>query len=76
MNMMVRVIAKMACSSRELMAGSDLQYYLTWLKDQLKAPGRKWHRNRFKIILAFMLSSHCDLQAYLRRQKEEAESQV
>ena len=41
MNMMVRVIAKMACSSRELMAGSDLQYYLTWLKDQLKAPVRK-----------------------------------
>ena len=42
MNMTARVIAKMACWSRELMAGSDLQYYLTWLKDQLKAPVRKF----------------------------------
>jgi V-type H+-transporting ATPase subunit H len=36
MNMTSRVIAKMACWSREVMMGSDLQFYLTWLKDQLK----------------------------------------
>lgn len=42
MNMTARVIAKMACWSRELMAGSDLQYYLTWLKDQLKAPSNEY----------------------------------
>ena len=36
MNMTARVVAKMACWSKEKMAGSDLQYYLTWLKDQLR----------------------------------------
>merc|ERR1719273_2935691 len=36
MNMTGRVIAKMACWSRELMTGSDLQFYLTWLKDQFR----------------------------------------
>ncbi|TRY72332.1 hypothetical protein TCAL_11458 [Tigriopus californicus] len=42
MNMTSRIIAKMACWSRELMAGSDLQFYLTWLKDQLRAPGNEY----------------------------------
>ena len=42
MNMTSRVIAKMACWSRELMTGSDLQFYLTWLKDQLKAPNNEY----------------------------------
>eukprot|EP00095_Tigriopus_kingsejongensis_P010208 maker-scaffold78_size404448-snap-gene-1.9 protein:Tk10208 transcript:maker-scaffold78_size404448-snap-gene-1.9-mRNA-1 annotation:"v-type proton atpase subunit h isoform x2" len=42
MNMTSRVIAKMACWSRELMSGSDLQFYLTWLKDQLRAPGNEY----------------------------------
>jgi len=35
MNMTARVIAKMACWSRELMQGADLQFYLTKLKDEL-----------------------------------------
>ena len=37
-NMTARIVSKMACWSpaAELMAGSDLQYYLTWLKDQLR----------------------------------------
>lgn len=35
-NMTARVIAKMSCWSREKMVGSDLQFYITWLKDQLK----------------------------------------
>jgi V-type H+-transporting ATPase subunit H len=42
MNMTARVIAKMACWSRDLMTGSDLQFYLTWLKDQLRAPGNEY----------------------------------
>merc|ERR1712088_106716 len=33
--MTARVIAKMACWSREKMVGSDLQFYITWLKYQL-----------------------------------------
>lgn len=36
MNMTSRIIAKIACWSQELMDRSDLQFYLTWLKDQLK----------------------------------------
>ena len=35
-NMTARVIAKMSCWSREKMVGQDLQFYITWLKDQLK----------------------------------------
>ena len=42
MNMTARVIAKMACWSRDLMNGSDLQFYLTWLKDQLRAPNNEY----------------------------------
>ncbi|OAD56426.1 V-type proton ATPase subunit H [Eufriesea mexicana] len=36
MNMTARIIAKLACWSHELMEKTDLQFYLTWLKDQLK----------------------------------------
>lgn len=35
-HMTARIIAKMACWSKELMERSDLHFYLTWLKDQLK----------------------------------------
>ena len=38
MNMTARIVAKMACWSRELMSGPDLQFYITWLKDQLRLP--------------------------------------
>merc|ERR1739838_511606 len=43
-NMTSRVVAKMACWSPpgELMSGSDLQYYLTWLKDQLRMQGNEY----------------------------------
>ncbi|XP_043275878.1 V-type proton ATPase subunit H isoform X1 [Venturia canescens] len=36
MNMTSRIIAKLACWSHELMEKTDLHFYLTWLKDQLK----------------------------------------
>lgn len=36
LNMTSRIIAKLACWSHELMEKTDLQFYLTWLKDQLK----------------------------------------
>lgn len=39
MNMNARVIAKMACWASNPMTGSDLQFYLTWLKDQLRRQG-------------------------------------
>ncbi|XP_043500618.1 V-type proton ATPase subunit H isoform X2 [Polistes fuscatus] len=35
-NMTSRIIAKLACWSHELMEKTDLQFYLTWLKDQLR----------------------------------------
>jgi len=44
-NMTARIVAKMACwmmLSGEVMAGSDLQYYLTWLKDQLRMTGNDY----------------------------------
>lgn len=42
MNMTSRIIAKIACWSRELMDGSDLNFYLTWLRDQLKLPSNEY----------------------------------
>jgi len=42
MNMTARVIAKMACWSSTLMNGDDLKFYLTWLKDQLKASNNEY----------------------------------
>ncbi|XP_008217756.1 V-type proton ATPase subunit H isoform X2 [Nasonia vitripennis] len=36
MNMTSRIIAKLACWSHDPMEKTDLQFYLTWLKDQLK----------------------------------------
>merc|ERR1711976_498171 len=41
-NQTSRIIAKIACWSKELMEGSDLQYYLTWLKDQMKLPSNEY----------------------------------
>lgn len=35
-NMTARIIAKIACWSTELMDKADLNFYLAWLKDQLK----------------------------------------
>ena len=32
-----RIIAKLACWGKERMERSELHYYLTWLKDQLRA---------------------------------------
>lgn len=42
MNMNARVIAKIACWSKNLMDGDDLQFYLTWLKEQLKMPNNEY----------------------------------
>ncbi|CAG0882037.1 unnamed protein product [Darwinula stevensoni] len=42
MNMTSRIIAKMACWGKELMDGSDLHFYLTWLKDQMRSPGNEY----------------------------------
>nr|CAG4640767.1 EOG090X044C [Eulimnadia texana] len=35
-NMTARIIAKLACWSKDLMDGSDLHFYLTWLIEQLQ----------------------------------------
>lgn len=42
MNMTSRIVAKIACWSRELMDGTDLHFYLTWLRDQMKSPGNEY----------------------------------
>ncbi|XP_076056448.1 V-type proton ATPase subunit VhaSFD isoform X2 [Oratosquilla oratoria] len=41
-NMTARIIAKLACWSRDPMDGSDLTFYLTWLKDQLRTPNNEY----------------------------------
>lgn len=38
-NQSSRIIAKIACWSKELMTGKDLNFYLNWLKDQMKTHG-------------------------------------
>lgn len=41
-NQTSRIVAKIACWSKERMEGNDLQYYLTWLKDQMKVSGNEY----------------------------------
>ncbi|KAL1122374.1 hypothetical protein AAG570_003779 [Ranatra chinensis] len=41
-NMTARIIAKIACWSSDLMDKSDLTFYLTWLKDQLKLTNNEY----------------------------------
>ncbi|XP_072385630.1 V-type proton ATPase subunit H isoform X3 [Diabrotica undecimpunctata] len=41
-NMTSRIIAKIACWSHTLMDRSDLHFYLTWLKDQLKTQNNEY----------------------------------
>ncbi|KAK7867797.1 hypothetical protein R5R35_001210 [Gryllus longicercus] len=41
-NMTSRIIAKIACWSKEPMDRSDLHFYLTWLKDQLKQTNNEY----------------------------------
>ncbi|CAH1281803.1 unnamed protein product [Diabrotica balteata] len=41
-NMTSRIIAKIACWSQTLMDRSDLHFYLTWLKDQLKTQNNEY----------------------------------
>jgi len=41
-NMTARIIAKLACWSRDPMDGTDLVFYLTWLKDQLLITGNEY----------------------------------
>ena len=41
-NMTARIIAKLACWSRDLMDGTDLNFYLSWLKHQLQMTGNEY----------------------------------
>lgn len=43
--MTARIIAKLACWSHDLMEKTDLQFYLTWLKDQLKLSVSLYNNN-------------------------------
>ena len=37
-----RIIAKLACYSKERMGAADLKFYFTWLKQQLTAPSNQY----------------------------------
>ncbi|KAL3889425.1 hypothetical protein ACJMK2_001769 [Sinanodonta woodiana] len=41
-NQTSRIIAKIACWSKEGMENNDLKFYLNWLKDQLRLPGNEY----------------------------------
>jgi len=41
-NQTSRIIAKLACWSPEQMEGADLNFYLTWLKEQMKQPNNDY----------------------------------
>ena len=44
-NMTARIIAKIACWSEELMEGSDLNYFLCWLRDNLNLKDNDYLQN-------------------------------
>ena len=37
-NLTAWILARLACDGRQQMDAADLQFYFTWLKDQLKRP--------------------------------------
>ncbi|KAK2147227.1 hypothetical protein LSH36_563g03027 [Paralvinella palmiformis] len=41
-NQTSRILAKLACWSKDFMEGSDLHYYLTWLKDQMRIANNEY----------------------------------
>ncbi|KAA0188880.1 Atp6v1h [Hyalella azteca] len=41
-HMIARILSKMCCWGTERMEGSDLTFYLTWLKDQLRTTGNEY----------------------------------
>jgi len=41
-NLTAWVVARLACDGRQLMDDADLQFYFTWLKDQLKRPNNQY----------------------------------
>ncbi|XP_043234791.1 V-type proton ATPase subunit H-like [Amphibalanus amphitrite] len=41
-NLTAWILARLACDGRQLMDGGDLQFYFTWLKDQLKRPNNQY----------------------------------
>lgn len=41
-NQTSRIIAKIACWSKELMGLDDLRFYMDWLKNQLRLPGNEY----------------------------------
>ena len=41
-NMTARIISKLACWSRDPMDGTDLNFYMSWLKHQLQAPSNEY----------------------------------
>ncbi|KAL4218423.1 V-type proton ATPase subunit H [Mactra antiquata] len=41
-NQTSRIVAKIACWSKDLMETTDLKFYLNWLKDQLMLPGNEY----------------------------------
>lgn len=58
-NQTSRIIAKIACWAKDPMEGSDLQYYLTWLKDQMKL-----HNNEYLQTVARCLQMMLRIDEY------------
>lgn len=54
-----RIIAKIACWSKELMGLDDLRFYMDWLKNQLRLPVSKlieyWSYNLYLFFLYIIL---------------------
>lgn len=48
-----RIIAKLAAWGRDLMEGSDLNYYFNWIKTQLSSQvkNRKFHSTKLSVLL-------------------------
>ncbi|XP_044010131.1 V-type proton ATPase subunit H isoform X2 [Aphidius gifuensis] len=67
MNMTSRIIAKLACWSHDPMEKTDLHFYLTWLKDQLKLqhetmPEPKVHADMIQGTTSDLSGEATDLQ--------------
>ena len=58
-NLTAWVVARLACDGRQLMDDADLQFYFTWLKDQLKRPVSTAELVVCPVVLVGMLCFFC-----------------
>lgn len=61
-----RIIAKLAAWGRELMEGSDLNYYFNWIKTQLSSQVKSYFFLNFTVVSDFFFQEYQCIHVKIR----------